>query len=219
MVLKLKKTKTSQYDEIASLKRRVKKLEKRNRSRPHKLKRLYKLSLTASVESSDDEESLGEDASKHEMIKAIDAYEDITSVNDQDDADNEMFYVNDLGGEENIVGARKRKESERRADTRKYKEVKGGRCQRNSRDPQRRKEYQIVRADGKSQMYMFFSQRLKSFGKEDLEDLYKLVKARYESTRPIENMDYLLWSDMDLIFEPHVKDEVSKRQQGYKVLE
>nr|GEX48612.1 putative ribonuclease H-like domain-containing protein [Tanacetum cinerariifolium] len=80
--------------------RRVKKLEKRNRSRPHKLKRLYKLSLTASVESLADEESLGEDASKQGIIKAIDAYEDITLVNDQDDADNEMFYVNDLGGEE-----------------------------------------------------------------------------------------------------------------------
>nr|GEU79376.1 hypothetical protein [Tanacetum cinerariifolium] len=35
--------------------------------------------------------------------------------------------------------------------------------------------YQIVRADEKSQMYMIFSQMLKSFNREDLEDLYKLV--------------------------------------------
>nr|GEV76822.1 retrotransposon protein, putative, Ty1-copia subclass [Tanacetum cinerariifolium] len=52
--------------------------------------------------------------------------------------------------------------------------------------------YQIVRADGKSHMYMFFSQMLKSFYREDLEDLYKLVKARYGSTRLVDNMDYLL---------------------------
>ncbi|GKF56231.1 hypothetical protein Tco_0166571, partial [Tanacetum coccineum] len=39
--------------------------------------------------------------------------------------------------------------------------------------------YQIVRADGKSQMYMNFSHMLKSFDMEDLKDLYKLVKARY----------------------------------------
>nr|GEX16593.1 ribonuclease H-like domain-containing protein [Tanacetum cinerariifolium] len=52
--------------------------------------------------------------------------------------------------------------------------------------------YQIVRADGKSQMYMIFSKMLKSFDREDLEDLYKLVKARYRSTRPVESMDYLL---------------------------
>ncbi|GJT51858.1 hypothetical protein Tco_0978015 [Tanacetum coccineum] len=61
---------------------------------------------------------------------------------------------------------------------------------------------------------------LKSFLKENiLEDLYKLVKARYGSTRPVESMDYLLWNDMKIMFEPHVEDEVWKLQQGYKVLE
>ncbi|GJX76194.1 hypothetical protein Tco_0323005 [Tanacetum coccineum] len=34
--------------------------------------------------------------------------------------------------------------------------------------------YQIIRAYGKSQIYMIFSHMLKSFDKEDLEDLYKL---------------------------------------------
>ncbi|GKA54425.1 hypothetical protein Tco_0753374 [Tanacetum coccineum] len=52
---------------------------------------------------------------------------------------------------------------------------------------------QIVRADGKSQMYKVFSLMLKSFSREDLEDLYKLVKAKYESTRPVEDLDLLLW--------------------------
>ncbi|GJW76357.1 hypothetical protein Tco_0138039 [Tanacetum coccineum] len=79
--------------------------------------------------------------------------------------------------------------------------------------------YQIIRADGKSQMYRIFSQMLKSFDREDLEDLYKLVKARYGSTRPVESMDYLLWNDMKIMFEPHVEDEVWKLQNGYKVLE
>ncbi|GJY11414.1 putative ribonuclease H-like domain-containing protein [Tanacetum coccineum] len=79
-VLDLEKTKTSQHNEIASLKRRVKKLEKKNRSRTHKLKRLYKVGLTARVESSDDEESLGGDASKQGRIDAIDADEEITLV-------------------------------------------------------------------------------------------------------------------------------------------
>ncbi|GKE37611.1 hypothetical protein Tco_1461016, partial [Tanacetum coccineum] len=52
-VLDSEKTKTTQYNKIASLKRRVKKLKKKNRSRTHKLKRLYKVSLTARIESSD----------------------------------------------------------------------------------------------------------------------------------------------------------------------
>nr|GFB21671.1 hypothetical protein [Tanacetum cinerariifolium] len=97
-VLDLKKTKTTQRNEIDSLKMRFKKLEKRNRLRTHKLKRLYKVGLSARVESFGDEESLGEDASKQE--RRIDADEDITMVND---ADNEMFDVDDLGGEEMFV--------------------------------------------------------------------------------------------------------------------
>ncbi|GKA89813.1 hypothetical protein Tco_0811625 [Tanacetum coccineum] len=68
--------------------------------------------------------------------------------------------------------------------------------------------YQIVRADGKSQMYMIFSQMLKSFDREDLEDLYKLVKSRYGSTRPVEDLDYLLWNYMKIMFEPHVEYEI-----------
>nr|GEU59358.1 putative reverse transcriptase domain-containing protein [Tanacetum cinerariifolium] len=63
-VLDLEKTKTSQHNEIASLKKRVKKLEKKNRSKTYRMKRLYKVGLTARVESSGDEEILGEDESK-----------------------------------------------------------------------------------------------------------------------------------------------------------
>ncbi|GJX23082.1 hypothetical protein Tco_0227527 [Tanacetum coccineum] len=73
--------------------------------------------------------------------------------------------------------------------------------------------YQIVRADGKSQMYLVFSHMLKSFDREDLEDLYKLVKARYGSTRPVEDLDLVLWNDLKNMFEPHVKDEIWKLQQ------
>ncbi|GJZ08122.1 hypothetical protein Tco_0542405 [Tanacetum coccineum] len=102
-VLDLEKTKTSQHNEIISLKRRVKKLEKKNRSRNHKLTRLYKVGLTDRVESFGDEESLGEDASKQGRINAIDADEDITLINVQDDADKEMFDVDALHGEEVFV--------------------------------------------------------------------------------------------------------------------
>ncbi|GJZ04351.1 hypothetical protein Tco_0537626 [Tanacetum coccineum] len=79
--------------------------------------------------------------------------------------------------------------------------------------------YQIIRVDGKSQMYKVFSQMLKSFDREDSENLYKLIKAKYGSTRPVEDMDYLFWNDMKIMFEPHVEDETWKLQQGYKLLE
>nr|GEU30394.1 hypothetical protein [Tanacetum cinerariifolium] len=63
-VFTLETTKTTQAHEIVSLKGRVKKLEKKQRSRTHKLKRLYKVGLSARVESSDDEGLGEEDASK-----------------------------------------------------------------------------------------------------------------------------------------------------------
>nr|GEV19124.1 hypothetical protein [Tanacetum cinerariifolium] len=96
--LDLENTKNTQANEIDSLKRRVKKLEKKKRSRTHKLKRLYKVSLTAKVESSDDDEDLGKDASKQGRISDIDADEGITVVSTHDDA--KMFDADkDLSGE------------------------------------------------------------------------------------------------------------------------
>ncbi|GJW22281.1 hypothetical protein Tco_0032903 [Tanacetum coccineum] len=101
-VLDLEKTKTTQQNEIASLKRRVNKLEKKSRSRTHKLKRLYKVGLTARVEFSDNEESLGKDASKQGRIDVIDADEKIILVSVQN-VDEEIFDVNVLDGEEVFV--------------------------------------------------------------------------------------------------------------------
>ncbi|GJX91762.1 hypothetical protein Tco_0345088 [Tanacetum coccineum] len=55
--------------------------------------------------------------------------------------------------------------------------------------------------------------------KEDLKDLYKLVKAKYKSTRPVEDLDLLLWGDLETMFEPHVEDKIWRNQQDYKVLD
>nr|GEX74796.1 hypothetical protein [Tanacetum cinerariifolium] len=54
-VLNLETTKTNQEMEINNLKRRVKKLEKKQGLRTHKLKRLYKVVFSARIESSDEE--------------------------------------------------------------------------------------------------------------------------------------------------------------------
>nr|GEX68284.1 ribonuclease H-like domain-containing protein [Tanacetum cinerariifolium]GEX69932.1 ribonuclease H-like domain-containing protein [Tanacetum cinerariifolium] len=103
-VLDLEKTKTILANKIDSLNRRVKK-QRRSKSRTHKLKRLYNVSLTARVESLGDEQSLGEDTSKYgRRIDDIDVDEDITLVSVHDDADKEMFDADkDLGGEEVFV--------------------------------------------------------------------------------------------------------------------
>ncbi|GJX45320.1 hypothetical protein Tco_0261996 [Tanacetum coccineum] len=46
--------------------------------------------------------------------------------------------------------------------------------------------YEIIRADGSSMIYLVFSQLLKEFNKEYLENLWRLVKAKHVNTRPKE---------------------------------
>ncbi|GJS32636.1 ribonuclease H-like domain-containing protein [Tanacetum coccineum] len=369
-VLDLEKTKTTQANEIASLKRRVKKLEKKRSSRTHKLKRLYKVGLTAKIESSGDEEDL-------------------------DDADNEMFDVDALNGEEVFVVGKNENVVEKVVDaaqvsttrttvtitteeitlaqalkalkTSKPKDKGKGIMIKEHVKPMKKKDLirldeevalklqaefdeeeilarEKVKKEKKANISLIeewdekaklFQQILeqrrkhfaaksaeekrnkpptqaqqrkimctylknmekkklkdlknKSFGSiqkmfdrdfkrvntfvdfrtdlvegsskrageeleqestkkhkvdedkdttelqslmevipdeeeiaidvEDLEDLYKLVKARYGSTRLVESMDYLLWNDLKTMFEPHVEDAIWRNKQGYKVLE
>nr|GEY93829.1 hypothetical protein [Tanacetum cinerariifolium] len=104
----LKRTKTAQQTKIDGLERRVKKLEKKHMSRTHKLKRLYKVGLTAKVISSSDDKALDkEDTSKQEKIDEIDADEDIALVSTHDDVSTQDNIVQDEGiedvGEEEVV--------------------------------------------------------------------------------------------------------------------
>ncbi|GJV59620.1 hypothetical protein Tco_1465720 [Tanacetum coccineum] len=68
--------------------------------------------------------------------------------------------------------------------------------------------YQITRANGSSKMYLVFSQLLKSFDREDLETLWRLVKAKNGYIRPEEGYERVLWGDLKVMFEPHVEDAV-----------
>ncbi|GJX83271.1 hypothetical protein Tco_0332752 [Tanacetum coccineum] len=73
--------------------------------------------------------------------------------------------------------------------------------------------YQIIRVVGSSKMYLVFSHMLKSFDREDLETLWKLVKAKHESTRPEEGYERVLWGDLKTMFDQHVKDQSWRNQQ------
>ncbi|GKB55874.1 hypothetical protein Tco_0912060 [Tanacetum coccineum] len=106
-VLDLENTKTAQSREITTLKKRVKKLEKKGGSRTHKLKRLYRVGRSARVVSSK-EASLGDqkDASKQvRKIDDIDKDAEITLVDETQGryGDEDMFGVNDLDGDEVVV--------------------------------------------------------------------------------------------------------------------
>ncbi|GJX86269.1 hypothetical protein Tco_0337043 [Tanacetum coccineum] len=106
-VLDLEKTKTAQVKEIASLKKRVKQLEKRRKLRTPGLKRLRKVGSTSRVESSNDV-SLGdqEDASKQgRKIADLDADAEVTLVDETQEMndDNLMFDTDVLEEQEKEV--------------------------------------------------------------------------------------------------------------------
>ncbi|GKB46440.1 hypothetical protein Tco_0897193 [Tanacetum coccineum] len=81
----LEKAKDAQAKEIAALKKRVQRLERKKKSRTTGLKRLKKVGMSRRVESSKDQESLGdhEDASRQgRSIEDIDKDDDVTLVDE-----------------------------------------------------------------------------------------------------------------------------------------
>ncbi|GJV12128.1 hypothetical protein Tco_1353669 [Tanacetum coccineum] len=61
--------------------------------------------------------------------------------------------------------------------------------------------YQIIRADGSTKYYKLFSAMLDDFDRQDVLDLYMLVKEIFETTSP-EGYERLLWGDLITLFEP-----------------
>ncbi|GKB22461.1 hypothetical protein Tco_0861862 [Tanacetum coccineum] len=103
-VLALETTKTTQALEIASLKSRVKKLEKKASKRTHKFKRLYRVGTTRKVESLNDE-GLGaqKDASKQgRSMEDINKDAEVSLVDETQGRsdDTEMFDIDALIGDE-----------------------------------------------------------------------------------------------------------------------
>ncbi|GJY39596.1 hypothetical protein Tco_0425960 [Tanacetum coccineum] len=55
------------------------------------------------------------------------------------------------------------------------------------------------------------------FDREDLENLWRLVKAKHMDVRPEEGFEKVLWGDLKVMFEPDVESEVWRNLQGHKV--
>ncbi|GKB76817.1 hypothetical protein Tco_0943712 [Tanacetum coccineum] len=77
--------------------------------------------------------------------------------------------------------------------------------------------YQIFRGDGSSKNYKVLSEMLEDFDRQDVEELYRLVKEMYSTSRP-EGYDLMLWGDLHTLFEPDEEDELWKNQHEYNVI-
>ncbi|GJU06294.1 hypothetical protein Tco_1122724 [Tanacetum coccineum] len=68
--------------------------------------------------------------------------------------------------------------------------------------------FKLIRADGSSKRYSSMIKMLQGIDREDLETLWKLVKAKHENTRPEEDYERVLWGDLKVMFELDIKSEV-----------
>nr|GEX33258.1 hypothetical protein [Tanacetum cinerariifolium] len=78
--------------------------------------------------------------------------------------------------------------------------------------------YKIHMAYGSYKTYIFFSEMLNDFDREDLIVLYRLFNEKYASTRPGFD-DLMLWGDMKIMFEPYGDDEVWKNHHSQELIE
>nr|GEV38004.1 hypothetical protein [Tanacetum cinerariifolium] len=57
----------------------------------------------------------------------------------------------------------------------------------------KKRYFKIIRADENSQNYLTFGTMFKNFNREDLEVLRSIVKERFKKTKPVDNMENLLF--------------------------
>nr|GEW02789.1 hypothetical protein [Tanacetum cinerariifolium] len=75
--------------------------------------------------------------------------------------------------------------------------------------------FKIIRADETHKLFLSFITLLKHFDREDLEDLWQLVKERFKTTKPKNFLDDFLLNILKIMFEkPNIKASVWKDQNG-----
>ncbi|GKB75266.1 hypothetical protein Tco_0942161 [Tanacetum coccineum] len=82
---------------------------------------------------------------------------------------------------------------------------------------ERQRAMSEAKGDGSSKNYKVLSEMLEDFDRQDVEELYRLVKERYSASRP-EGYDLMLWGDLHTLFEPDEEDEIWKNQHEYNVI-
>ncbi|GKA91603.1 putative ribonuclease H-like domain-containing protein, partial [Tanacetum coccineum] len=72
--------------------------------------------------------------------------------------------------------------------------------------------YQVFRGDGSSKNYKVFSEMLEDFDRQDVEELYRIVKEKYSASR-LEGYDLMLWGDLYTLFVSDEENEIWKKKK------
>ncbi|GJV69692.1 hypothetical protein Tco_1485201, partial [Tanacetum coccineum] len=77
--------------------------------------------------------------------------------------------------------------------------------------------YKIKRADESVKYYKIFSAMLYDFDRQDVLELYRLVKERFQIASP-EGYDLFLWGDLKTMMEPNEEDEIWRNQKDWNLI-
>ncbi|GJZ69716.1 hypothetical protein Tco_0633266 [Tanacetum coccineum] len=76
-----------------------------------------------------------------------------------------------------------------------------------------RKYWKIIRVGNITEAYQGFEDMLKAFDREDLDTLWSLVKEKFRSVEPTEDMERALWVELKRLYEPDKEDTLWKLQR------
>ncbi|GKE22000.1 hypothetical protein Tco_1433512 [Tanacetum coccineum] len=76
-----------------------------------------------------------------------------------------------------------------------------------------RKYWKIIRVGNITEAYQGFEDMLKAFDREDLDTLWSLVKEKFRSAEPTEDMEKALWVELKRLYEPDKEDTLWKLQR------
>nr|GEX85371.1 hypothetical protein [Tanacetum cinerariifolium] len=245
-VLAQETTKNNQALEIRSLKIKVKKLLKKVSKRTHKLSRLYKIGSLRRIKSLD-EASLGdqEDASKQgRIINNLDADEGVTLVDETQERNNQDMFDTGVLDDDEFVAEKEVSTVDPVTTTGEVVNNAGvevsdagttltisidditlakALAALKSAKPMI-KELSVPKAKGivmqepkETTIRTTTTTMLQNIDREDLETLWKLVKAKYGNTRLEEAYERVLWGDMKVMFEPDIESEVWRKLQGNNI--
>ncbi|GKC10009.1 hypothetical protein Tco_1001619 [Tanacetum coccineum] len=77
--------------------------------------------------------------------------------------------------------------------------------------------YYIIRADGSLRRYSTMTLIFQDIDREDLENLWKIVKGKFKDASPEENYKRVLWGDLKVMFEPDMESEIWRMIENYDV--
>ncbi|GJQ99242.1 hypothetical protein Tco_0522227 [Tanacetum coccineum] len=75
------------------------------------------------------------------------------------------------------------------------------------------KYWKIIRVSNITEAYQSFEDMLKAFDREDLDTLWSLVKEKFRSVEPTEDMERALWVELKRLYEPDKEDTLWKLQR------